>query len=186
MARTSSPKRESAEEFSSLPIYLTPIIVQPETPRTLRASESVRRAQRRSAETTAITVAEPLPDTDLAIPLPRVDWAQEVVTTVEAVTRSKREPRKFGALQKKESLPDEESARPLIQPPAHRAGEIEVLGPGIERRWLSENCFMEFGHPLLELFPAPGPKVNPVRCRMGSAVDGHIFDHLKPEYLKQK
>jgi hypothetical protein len=70
--------------------------------------------------------------------------------------------------------------------PAHRAGEIQVLVPGIERRWLSERCYMEFGHPP-ELFAGRGPRVNPVRCNVGpDEVRGDLFDHLKPDYLKQR
>lgn len=186
MARTTELARDNADGFSSLQIHIWPLSEEPATPRISRVAPA-RKVEPRSAESVAITITEPqqAPDTP-GTSIPQVDWAQEAAAVIQDMTRPKSGPRQFGDRQKEEPPPDDRYIHPLVKPPAHRAGDIEILGPGIERRWLGERCYMEFGHPLLELFPAPGPKVNPVRCMMGSSVDGHIFDHLKPEYLKQK
>ena len=186
LTRTPSLERETADQFSSRPIYLTPFIVEPVAARRSRVLTPRREVRPTATESTALTIAEPVPSSETAdTPSPQVDWAQEATAAAREVTRPKSGPRQFGDRPEEEPPPQGKYDRPLLKPPAHRAGDIEMLGPGIERRWVSENCYMEFGHPLPELFPAPGPKVNPVRCRLGS-VDGHIFDHLKPEYLKQK
>jgi len=59
-----------------------------------------------------------------------------------------------------------------------------MIGPGIERRWVSGRCYWEFGRPP-DLLWSPGPRINPLRCMAGSgSADGDLFEHLKPKYLQ--
>jgi hypothetical protein len=61
-----------------------------------------------------------------------------------------------------------------------------MVGPGIERRWVSENCFWEFGRPP-PLFTGPLPRINQVQCKLGPAEpNSHLFDEIKPGYLKKR
>ena len=67
--------------------------------------------------------------------------------------------------------------------PPHRAGDIEQVAPGIERRWLNPYCYREFGR-RPELFTASPFRGNPVRCNLPAEGDTDLFDHLKPKYLQ--
>ena len=184
--RTTDLEPESADEFSSSPIYLQPLIVEPVAPRRSQAMTLVRKSQPRHAESAAITAEQPeQAPAPSDTPEPQVDWANEATTIARKLADPESGPVQFGNRHKEAPPTDDRYIHPLIKPPVRRAGLIEMVGPGIERRWLSERCYIEFGR-LPELFPAPGPRVNPVRCMIGPSIDGHIFDHLKPKYLQQE
>ena len=64
--------------------------------------------------------------------------------------------------------------------------ESEMIEPGVERRWINSRCYREFGTKGVQL-PGALPNINPVTCLIGSGpVRDDLFDHLKPEYLKDK
>lgn len=178
---------DTEDRIDSLPIYLMPLIEDPAPIRKSKAPAPTIKAQPSSTESTAIAIAEPqqVPDTE-DTPAPQVDWAKEAATAIQKMSQSKPEPGKFGDPPQEESSSESEPLGVFAKQrqPRRRAGLIEEPGPGIERRWISEKCYREFGQPP-ELFAAQGPRVNPVHCMLGpSSVDGDLFDHLKPKYLK--
>jgi hypothetical protein len=178
---------DRVDEFRSQPIYLMPLIEEPPPVRRAEVPAPTIRPQPVLPESTAITLTEPqqVPAVENT-PAPRVDWAKEATTAIRNMAQSGSGPVAFGERPKDEA-PAAKGPRGLFEKQSPReAGYTEELGPGITRRWLSEKCYMEFGHPP-ELFPGPGPKFIPVRCIVGSSeADGDLFDHLKPEYLKRK
>ncbi len=187
MATSRTPHRlDRVEEFHSQPIYLLPFIEEP--PQVPRADVPAPAIRPRPvvAESTAITIAEPqqVPAVENA-QAPQVDWANAATTAIQNMARNATVPETFGE-RKQEEAPAKGPPGIFEKQSPREAGYTEELAPGITRRWLSEKCYMEFGH-LPELFPTPGPKFIPVRCIVGSAeVEGKLFDHLKPDYLKKK
>ncbi|MET0280263.1 MAG: hypothetical protein ABW278_03945 [Steroidobacteraceae bacterium] len=169
------------DDVLTLPIHLMPM-----TPpaKAIQRGESVQPQRAPSQPVPASVVAPPAPDSnhDAVVTAPPPDWLGEGRRVAEELSRPRAAPRAFGPAPPK---PVDIEPPSVFNKPAHHAGEIQVIGQGIERRWLSEHCYMEFGH-LPPLFPVPGPRVNPVRCNAGSdEVRGDLFEHLRPKYLKQ-
>jgi hypothetical protein len=168
MATSSTEARLDAEnEFHSLPIYLIPLIEEPTPIPIAKMSASIVNAQSylTVTENTSIAIAEPrqVPAAEGTQP-PKIDWAREAGTAIQEMSESKSGSLTFRDRPKEESSSDKKPLGVFERKPAHRAaGIIEELGPGLERRWLSERCYIEFGH-LPELIPGRGPRVNPVRC----------------------
>jgi hypothetical protein len=176
---------ETVDEFTSVPIYLTPT-VQPEreAPRKADVADQLRRKTLLRKESTAIAlpVPESIPIADAALP----DWSHEAEEAARRMANPVVQRRGFGKPPEDDVVADKPPVGVFERGPSRRMGDIEMIGPGIERRWYSANCFQEFGH-LPDLFPAPGLRVNPVRCLVGPRdADGTLFEHLKPEYLKQQ
>lgn len=185
---TTAVRLEIENGFHSLPIHLIPLIEERTPIRIAKAPAPNNKAESYSTESESIAIAEPqqVPAAEGTQPS-KIDWAKEAETAIQELSQSKPGSPTFGARPKEEPTSDKKPLGVFERKPAHRAaGIIEELGPGLERRWLSEKCYIEFGH-LPELIPGSGPRVNPVRCMMGSSsVDGDLFDHLKPGYLKRK
>lgn len=175
-----APEREVLTVY---PIHLMPMVEpQPTSP---RLENPARRRATTLPVTPTIVVPAAEPQQGLVVePVQPPDWGEEGSRAAERIVRGNPAPRQFGeARQKPEPLAEPPS---VFTKPAHVAGEIQVLGPGVERRWVSEHCYVEYGHPP-PLFPGAGPRVNPVRCNVGSReARGDLFDHLKPKYLKQQ
>lgn len=113
------------------------------------------------------------------------DWDVEAEKNKQHSGRSTSGQRTFGKAEH-DGDPDGPPNASLETTSPRRAGYIEVLGPGFERHWLSSRCYREFGGPP-SLLAASGFKAHPITCLTGSgSVDGALFDHLKPEYLRQK
>jgi hypothetical protein len=67
-----------------------------------------------------------------------------------------------------------------------RAGYAEMIAPGVERRWISERCYREFGRPP-DRIAGTRADLNPITCLISQGpVRSDLFDHLKPEYLKKR
>jgi hypothetical protein len=180
-------------EISVLPILLMPT-TQPEreSAQTLRLTVPVRGQLPRLGGNATIAIPPPaLESTPIATLAPgatqdvegaRVDWnglADESVPQWDLSTSGHRE---FGAMPKEEASSQE---APVEFFRKSRAGEIEMIGPGLERRWISDRCYMEFGHPP-DLFFSLAPKANMAYCLAPRLPRDDLFDHLKPEYLKPK
>jgi hypothetical protein len=181
---SNASRTESTDEFRSVAIYLAPIVeLEQGAPRKNSVVEATPTNRQKHKESTAIALPVPqaVPSADIAQP----DWAMEAEEAAQRIANSVAPRRGFGKPSEDNVATDKPPVGIFERGSPHRAGDIEMIGPGIERRWLNENCFQEFGH-LPELFPAPGLRVNTVRCLVGRAADGTLFEHLKPGYLKQK
>jgi hypothetical protein len=117
---------------------------------------------------------------------PSIDWTHEATVAARRSVEQGSKGRDFG-----DSTRDDSVLRKKIQEAPHvnhgrRAGVIEMVGPGVERRWVSERCYWEFGSPP-PLFSGPGPTLNPLHCMIGpSDPNSHLFDEIKPRYLQDK
>jgi hypothetical protein len=180
-----SAPTEANDQFRSVRIYLTPIVeAEQEAPPKTDVTALTLRPKYPSKDSPAITllVPQPVPSVNSAPP----DWAREAHEAAQRMTQSTAPRRGFGKPPVDAVVTDKPPVGIFERESQHHAGDIEMIAPGVERRWYSENCFQEFGH-LPELFPAPGLRTNPVRCMTGRRkADGALFEHLKPGYLKQK
>jgi hypothetical protein len=187
MATSRSAHRpEAMTEFHSLPIYLMPL-VEEDLPPVSRTQEARPRIRMQPVpvplQSTAITIAAPEQVPASTEPAgPPVDWA--IAGAIAARNAGERPATvTFG------KQPEEEQRkepRGIFEKKSPReAGYIEEIAPGVTRKWMSDKCYMEFGHPP-PLFAGQGPAVNPVQCVMEGEPDGVLFDHLKPKYLKKK
>lgn len=62
----------------------------------------------------------------------------------------------------------------------HSAGSVEHLGGGIYQTWLSSRCYLSS-----EVDASTGKRYEYKKCIEPQADGSHMFDHLKPEYLKK-
>jgi hypothetical protein len=129
-----------------------------------------------------ITPKEPAPsDTS-----PSIDWSREAEDAARRAVLLGANDRDFSDSTKDETRPRRKIEEAPKTERGHRAGDIEMVGPGIERRWVSENCFWEFGRPP-PLFAGPLPRIHQVQCKLGPAdPNSHLFDEIKPRYLKKQ
>lgn len=170
-------------DIGTLPIYITPM-----TPRTTRNQThkvATTRSAPRDAETSInppITPTPPAPGVPTP-PNPPIDWASEAQ---QAARRAAQPDERAQFIRRDESILRPGPAQPARGDRPHRAGDIEMVGPGIERRWISENCYWEFGRPP-PLFTGPLPRLHQVHCKPGALEPaGDLFDEIKPGYLKEK
>jgi hypothetical protein len=180
-------------EISVLPILLMPITLPEREPaQAPRLAGPVRGQLPRLGDNVVIaTPPSALESTPIATPAPgttqdgegaRVDWIGLAEESVPQWDLSTPEHREFGAIPKEETSSQE---KPVEFFRKSRKGEIQMIGPGIERRWTSDRCYIEFGHPP-DLFFSLAPKVNMTICLAPRLPRDDLFDHLKPEYLKPK
>jgi hypothetical protein len=131
---------------------------------------------------TAISLPSPQPEPGSR---ERIDWASQAEQAARRWSEADSGPMKFG--------PANPRDEPADAPPnffegnsPRKAGYIEMIEPGVERRWINSRCYREFGTKGVQL-PGALPNINPVTCLIGSGpVRDDLFDHLKPEYLKDK
>jgi hypothetical protein len=179
-------------------ITVSPILLLPTTQPDRESAQALRpaapvRGQLPARRDNAVIAAPPpaLESAPIATPAPGttqdahgapVDWiglAQESVPQWGLSTPKHLE---FGAIPKEETASQEEPVEFFRK---SREGEIQMIAPGIERRWTSDRCYVEFGHPP-DLFFSLAPKVIMSQCLGPRLTRDDLFDHLKPEYLKPK
>lgn len=128
-------------------------------------------------------VPDGLPPSDSA---PSIDWKQEATGAARRSVELGTKAREFSDLTRDDSVLRKKIEEAPKVSRGHRAGDIEMVGPGIERRWVSEKCYWEFGTPP-PLFAGQGPMTNPLHCMIGSVEpNSHLFDEIKPKYLREK
>ena len=192
-----SPRAVRRDEASTIPIYIIPLAeLGREKPRKVDTIVSIQARTPRPRESTAIAIPEPPQEsTATQVPAPHLapdlrttqpDWAGAAEKSVQQLARSTSERRGFGQAPQEDALSNEVPAGVVDGKSPHRAGSIEILGPGYERRWISSRCYREFGGPP-SLLAGTGFKVTPTTCLVGSGPpDSDLFEHLKPEYLRRK
>ncbi len=113
-----------------------------------------------------------------------VDWAGQAEKRSRNWVEPESAPLKFGSSGQSED-PTQELGRNIFESRSpRRAGFVEMIEPGVERRWLSSRCYREFGK-RRDSVADTRPDLNPVTCLMGSGPPrDDLFDHLKPDYLK--
>jgi len=95
-------------------------------------------------------------------------------------------PLEFGRLQ--EDDPSTPTNRNFFEGTSpRRAGFIEMLESGVERRWISSRCYREFGKSRTAPLGAASD-LNPITCLVGpgGSPRSDLFDHLKPEYFSNE
>jgi hypothetical protein len=74
-----------------------------------------------------------------------------------------------------------------VRKPERHAGTVEYFDGGIERHWVSSKCYLEYTR---EAPPPPSLKIQRpdiIRCTgSGSSTNGHLFDEMKPDYLRER
>jgi hypothetical protein len=188
----SVPRILEADGFSAVPIHLMQIVEPEQAPprRNRRENRPVASLaplidpvdEDNSPESREI--ATPPMQSATVVPGVRMDWTGEAANADQQIAQARR--KGFGEAPQ-DSMPAEKKPLGVFERgPPHRAGDIELFEDGVERRWISSRCYLDFGGP-----PDPlarrKPRVNPVQCMLGSSEpDGDLFDHLKPRYLKGK
>ncbi len=164
---------------SMMLIFIDPSELRGREPQSTRSDTFKISPSAASIEIAAITL--PIQAEGVAQPEAAIDWVEEGKEAARRLPNVSTDPQESTDREPK-GIFERETTR-------HRAGDIEVIGQGIElieRRWINSRCYREFGN-MPELRASAGPKVNPIRCNLGSSVpDGSLFDHLKPDYLKRK
>jgi hypothetical protein len=177
--RIHAPRVPQLDEIRALPIQLMPLPErEPEPghaqPRKVRARPApTAPPDSRASAPITMPVPEQVPEKAEAGP----DWGNEAKEAAERWVRKHADEIKLPTRKAPIGIFDIESP--------HKAGDVDILGPGIERRWLSKSCYREFGH-----MPKPytGREMNfpvPISCLGPSKPRGDLFEELKPEYLKQ-
>jgi hypothetical protein len=162
-------------------------------PEVFETASSVPRATDPADLPEVILVNGDLAGTALSLPPPetepgpreRIDWASQAAQAARQWAEPDSGPMQFGP-----AIPGDEPKDPprniFESNSPRRAGYIEMIEPGVERRWISSRCYREFGAKGVQ-FPGALPTINPVTCLIGSGpVRDDLFDHLKPEYLKDR
>lgn len=162
LEHSGAARRQAPAAESGKPIYMVPISVPVD-----RAASALRKPV---TDTPTAGPTSPIPESVLPGPDElhvrggdrSIDWNRETVSAAQEAVE-----------------PRTQTSR------GHRAGDIETLGPGRERRWVSEKCFWEFGNPP-PLFAEPGPRIQAIHCVSGSTEpNGHLLDEIKPRYLQK-
>jgi hypothetical protein len=189
-----SPRAARRDEVSAMPIYIMPLAeLGREKPRKVDTIGPIQVKRPRPRESTAIAIPEPPREsTATQVPAPQPapdlrttqpDWVGDAERSVTQLERSTSERRGFV---KEDGPANEAPAGVVDRKSPHRAGAIEILGPGYERRWISSRCYREFGGSP-SLLAGHGFKVTPISCLVGSGPpDSDLFEHLRPEYLRRK
>lgn len=196
--RFERPQQRQNAEFASLPIRLMPL---PEVPRTTAP-------RRGGVEQLVIGPTRPLDDPLDDVPHQPTERSETItLPSPEAESQAARDPiswigqmqagtggwgepdpgtMEFG-LEAHQPDPEEPPSLNIFRSNSpRRAGYVEMLEPGVERRWVSSRCYREFGKPSL-VIPGTRPDLNPLTCLTGKGpVRDDLFDHLKPDYLKQE
>ena len=182
-------------EFATIAIRLMPIPAQERSARTeVLEPESSVPAPTVPAELPEIVLVNddlsgaaitvPTPQTEPA-PRQRIDWALQAAQAARRWAEPDSGPMKFGPAQPGDE-PDDPPRNIFESNSPRKAGYIEMIAPGVERRWINSRCYREFGTQGVQL-PGALPNINPVTCLIGAGpVRDDLFDHLKPEYLKDK
>jgi hypothetical protein len=187
-ARTAQPM--------ALPIrlVLTPLREEPAPQARSSNSEAPRSA------TSAVEVAHDarleMPEESRAITLPssdmnpdageRRDWGAAAGRIAQQLVEAGSGPMQFGAAGEEEELREPAAPNFFELDSPRKAGYVEMLGPGRERRWINSRCYRDFGKPPYTI-PGTRPDLNPINCMVGpGAVRSDLFDHLKPDNLKDQ
>lgn len=132
-------------------------------------------------ESTAII----LPSTaSVAGPVESTDWVAESGRIARQLAEATSGSRAFGDGAEEERLPDAAAPNFFESKSPRKAGYVEMLGPGVERRWISSRCYREFGKPR-DRIAGTRADLNSTQCLVGPGpVRDDLFDHLKPDYLE--
>ncbi|HWL62770.1 MAG TPA: hypothetical protein VNQ32_08225 [Steroidobacteraceae bacterium] len=180
-------------EFLSYSIRLTPMLipeikVQPEG----SDLESELRESSQPAELAIVLPEEDQVSTAVSLPTlddepepwKRIDWASQAEQSTRAWSEPDSGPMKFGSTDEDEEPSDDPPRNIFEGNSPRRAGIVEMIEPGVERRWINSRCYREFGRKRDQV-AGTRPDLNPVSCLIGSGpVRDDLFDHLKPDYLK--
>lgn len=104
---------------------------------------------------------------------------------------------KEGALAVARTIADEVDQDVIVEAPGEqpggifggsdRTGTVETFDDGTERHWVSRNCYRDI--PKMVVSPNPmqigGLQLYPVFCK-GRGSNPNLFDHLKPQYLRNQ
>ena len=134
---------------------------------------------------------QPAPPLDKSSPSNAItDWAQAASDAATAYGERERAKAQLRAFDHRFAEPVEPEKRTVFGSEKRnaRAGTVEPGTDNSERHWLTDNCYVEFkrGAP-------PPPRIagdikvsNPLRCKPPPTGGGeHMFDELKPDYLKR-
>lgn len=189
----SVPQILAENGFSSLPIHLIQIVEPERVPRRRTPQESSPVVASSAQQSDPRDESSFLENTQIAAsvqesieeaPGVRVDWTGAAAEADQRIAQSRR--MGFGEAPQDNQTPEKKPLGVFERGPPHRAGDIEMFEDGVERRWVNSRCYRDFGGP-----PDPLARRNPgiklLHCLMGSReVDGDLFDHLKPGYMKRK
>jgi len=116
------------------------------------------------------------------------DWAEQARAAAEDHLKRERAKSQLRAFSHDFAQPEEPEKSGVfgLQKRNRHAGMIEPGWGGTERHWVTDNCYFEFPRGAPPPPPMAGDiKMNGLRCKPDPTGGGeHMFDHLKPEYLK--
>lgn len=194
--RTEGPEEMPKMEILTIPIHLMPLAANqgppppegdaaPSAPRTRRLPQNVPEevSPARTQQSVAITL--PPPDTALQAG-PEIDWAAQA-DRMNSDWADSGPPLKASGRVNEDDEPAGSSVRGIFERNSPRqAGYVEMLAPGVERRWSNSRCYRDFGVPA-DRIAGTRSDLNPLNCITGpSAVRDDLFDHLKPDYLQDR
>jgi hypothetical protein len=116
------------------------------------------------------------------------DWAEAARSTARDFAARERAKSELRSFDHKFKEPEEEEKPGIFgsEKRNHRAGLVEQGEGNSERHWISDNCYMDFTRDPPPPPNQPGARTNPVKCKPPPTGGGdHMFDALKPEYLKR-
>lgn len=180
--RTHAPRVAQGSEFPALPIYIVPMPELERTePRNVKTHPvRVKPPEPQESAAIATPLPKPAPDNEQARP----DWANEAKQAAQRLARSQYERKGMGAAPEDDAPTKRPSDGIYEKENPHRAGDVQVLGQGIERRWISPRCYREFGH-IPKPYTGTGINTLPITCLGPSPPRGDLFEDLKPDYLKK-
>lgn len=116
----------------------------------------------------------------------RPDWGVEAGRIARQLAETGSGPKVFGQAGEADE-PGEPAVPNFFESESPRkAGYVEMLGPGLERRWINSRCYREFGRPP-DRIAGTRPDLNPIQCMVGpGSPRSDLFDHLKPDNLKDR
>ena len=184
---TNAPGIVRGDEFPALPIYITPMLEpQQQESRSPRAKLAPMKREESPASTAIVTPVPPPEGPVAPAADSRPDWESAATEAAERLARSEAEgDRKYMEETRRDGLPSDKAPPGVFDRDSHHAGDVQVLGPGIERRWISARCYREFGLPP-GLLADSRFNVLPITCLGPQPPDSDLFDHLKPGYLERK
>jgi hypothetical protein len=132
-------------------------------------------------QSAAITLSAPAPESQVS-----ADWATRAGNIARQLAEQDSGARAFGQGAGKDGLREPAAPNFFELDSPRKAGYIEMLGPGVERRWINSRCYRDFGRPP-DRIAGTRPDLNPTNCLVGpGAVRDDLFDHIKPGYLEDK